>query len=92
MLPDEIISSKIYLIRGIKVMLDKDLSELYGVLTRNLNKAVKRNITRFPEDFMFQLTKEEFDNLMFQFGTSTGEEPVSGKIPNNEFFRHCTCV
>lgn len=52
-------------------MLDRDLSELYGVLTRNLNKAVKRNIKRFPEDFMFQLTKEEFDNLMFQFGTSS---------------------
>jgi len=51
-------------------MMDKDLAELYGVLTTNLNKAVKRNIKRFPEEFMFQLTKEEFDNLMFQFGTS----------------------
>ena len=70
MLPDEIISNKIYLIRGKKVMMDNDLAELYGVLTRNLNKAVKRNLKRFPEDFMFQLTKEEFDNLMFQFGTS----------------------
>ena len=71
MLPDEIISNKIYLIRGTKVMLDKDLAELYGVLTGNLNKAVKRNIKRFPEDFMFQLSKEEFDNLIFQFGTSS---------------------
>jgi hypothetical protein len=69
-LPDEIISNKIYLIRGVKVMLDKDLAELYGVLTGNLNKAMKRNIKRFPEDFMFQLTKEEFNNLIFQFGTS----------------------
>lgn len=71
MLPDEIISNKIYYIRDVKVMLDKDLAELYGVLTGNLNKAVKRNIKRFPEDFMFQLTKEEFENLKFQFGISS---------------------
>lgn len=69
--PDEVISNKIYYIRETKVMLDKDLAELYGVTTGNLNKAVKRNIKRFPEDFMFQLTKEEFDNLKFQFGTSS---------------------
>ncbi len=61
--PEEIIMNKIYLIRDQKIMLDMDLAELYGVLTGNLNKAVKRNIKRFPEDFMFQLTKEEFDNL-----------------------------
>ena len=60
----------IYEIRGIKVMLDRDLAELYGVETKNLNKAVKRNINRFPDDFMFQLSKEEFENLKFQFGTS----------------------
>jgi len=71
MLPDEVISNIIYLIRNTKVMLDKDLAELYGVITGNLNKAVKRNIKRFPEDFMFQLTKEEFENLKFQFGTSS---------------------
>ena len=52
-------------------MLDKDLAVLYGVTTGNLNKAVKRNIKRFPEDFMFQLTKQEFDNLLFQFGISS---------------------
>jgi len=69
--PEEVIMNKIYLIRDQKIMLDKDLAELYGVLTGNLNKAVKRNIKRFPEDFMFQLTKEEFDNLKFQFGTSS---------------------
>ena len=69
--PEEIIMNKIYLIRDQKIMLDRDLAELYGVLTGNLNKAVKRNIKRFPEDFMFQLTKEEFDNLKFQFGTSS---------------------
>lgn len=51
-------------------MLDKDLAKLYGIKTRNLNKAVTRNLDRFPEDFMFQLTKDEFNNLMFQFGTS----------------------
>lgn len=70
-IPDEIITSKIYLIRDKKVMLDKDLAELYGVTTGNLNKAVNRNIARFPIDFMFQVTKEEFDNLIFQFGTSS---------------------
>jgi hypothetical protein len=53
-----------------KVILDKDLAELYGVETFNLNKAVKRNIDRFPSDFMFQLTQEEFENLIFQFGIS----------------------
>jgi hypothetical protein len=70
-IPDEIIMRKICLIRGMKVMLDKDLAELYGVSTRNLNKAVNRNIKRFPDDFMVRLTKEEFDNLMFQIGTSS---------------------
>ena len=53
LVPDEIISNKIFLIRGLKVMLDKDLAEMYGVSTGNLNKSVKRNIKRFPEDFMF---------------------------------------
>lgn len=69
-----LIQSKIYEIRGQKVMLDRDLAELYNVTTSNLNKAVKRNIRRFPDDFMFQLTKAEFDelktNLIFQNGTS----------------------
>ena len=70
-IPDEIISNKIYFFREKKIMLDKDLALLYGVTTSNLNKAVKRNIKRFPDDFMFQLTKQEFDNLIFQFGTSS---------------------
>ena len=69
--PAEIIEQKILLIRGKKVMLDKDLAGLYGVETFNLNKAVKRNIERFPEDFMFQLTSEEFKNLIFHFGISS---------------------
>ncbi len=69
-LPSKIISNKIFLIRGKKVMLDRDLADLYGISTGNLNKAVKRNEKRFPSDFMFQLTEEEFNNLIFHFGTS----------------------
>ncbi|MCD8023969.1 MAG: ORF6N domain-containing protein [Candidatus Gastranaerophilales bacterium] len=67
------IKNLIYVIRGQKVMLDSDLAMLYGVLTKNLNKAVKRNIQRFPNDFMFQLTKNEYDNLKFQIGTSNAK-------------------
>lgn len=69
-LEEDQIKDKIYAVRGLKVMLDRDLANLYGVLTRNLNKAVKRNIDRFPNDFMFQLTENESKNLKFQFGTS----------------------
>ena len=58
------IQNLIYEIRGHKVMLDSDLAKLYEIKTSNLNKAVKRNIARFPKDFMFQLTKEEFDKLL----------------------------
>ena len=65
---DEVIINKIYLIRGQKVMIDSDLAELYEVSTGNLNKAVSRNIKRFPDDFMFQLTKDEYDSLKFQLG------------------------
>lgn len=65
-----IISKKIYIIREQKVMLDFDLAELYETETRRLNEAVKRNSSRFPEDFMFQLTKEESELLMSQFATS----------------------
>ena len=71
LIPIERIENKIYLIRGQKVILDRDLAKLYGVQTRELNKAVVRNSDRFPGDFMFQLTREEFQNLMFQFGTSS---------------------
>ena len=59
LVPIELIASKIYLIRNMKVMLDRDLADLYGVETRVLNQAVSRNIERFPEDFMFSLTREE---------------------------------
>lgn len=64
----EQIESAILLIRGKKVILDRYLAELYGVTTGNLNKAVGRNIDRFPDDFMFQLTKEEYEAVRFQFG------------------------
>lgn len=69
-LPPEI-SKKIFLIRGQRVMLDTDLAQLYGVKTGNLNKAVRRNQFRFPEDFMFQLTETEEENLRFQIGISS---------------------
>jgi len=69
-IPTERIAHLIFLIRGKKVMFDRDLAGLYNVGTRDLNKAVRRNIERFPADFMFQLSKPEFENLMFQFGTS----------------------
>ncbi len=71
LIPEEIVLSKIYLIRGHKVMLDRDLAELYGVETRRLNEQVKRNIKRFPEDFMFQLNDEEFNILISQNATSS---------------------
>ncbi len=70
-IPDEIITSRIYFIREQKVMIDSDLSELYGVETRRLNEQVKRNSSRFPEDFMFRLTDEEFANLKSQIATSS---------------------
>ncbi len=67
--PDEIVMNKIYHIRGQKVMLDRDLAELYGVETKQLKRQVNRNIDRFPEDFMFELTKDEHEILRRQFGT-----------------------
>ena len=67
------IQNLIYEIRGCKVMLDSDLAKLYGVETFNLNKAVKRNLSRFPKDFMFQLTKDEYNSLIFQSGISNSK-------------------
>ena len=69
--PVERIESRIFLVRGEKVMMDSDLAKLYGVETKMLLRAVKRNIGRFPSDFMIQLSKEEFENLRFHFGTSS---------------------
>jgi len=70
-IPFERIVNKIYLIRDTKVMLDRDLAELYGVETRTLKQTVRRNINRFPDDFMFKLTKKEFENLRSQFVISS---------------------
>ena len=70
-IPPEIIERRILLVRGQKVMLDADLAELYEVETKELNRAVRRNLERFPEDFMFQLSVEEFGNLRFQSVTSS---------------------
>jgi hypothetical protein len=70
LIPEEKIKRTILLIRKMKIILDKDLAELYCVQTRDLNKAVRRNSDRFPNDFMFQLTQNEFKILMFHFGTS----------------------
>ena len=71
LVPIERIERGILLMRGHRVILDRDLAELYGVETKQLKRAVNRHIGRFPADFMFQLTKEEFDNLRCQFGTSS---------------------
>ena len=71
LIPIELIASKIYLIRNTKVMLDRDLAELYDVETKYLKRTVRRNIKRFPKDFMFELGKKEFENLRSHFGTSS---------------------
>ena len=70
------IRSRIFTIRGVQVMLDRDLAELYGVATKALNQAVKRNIERFPERYMFQLSKEDISNMRSQFATGSGGEPL----------------
>ena len=72
------IGSFVYIIRGKQVMVDSDLAMLYQVETKNLNKAASRNADRFPEDFRFKLTKEEFDGLKFQSGTSNEEQGGRG--------------
>ena len=72
----EIITNKIFIIRGHKVMLDRDLAQLYGVDTKQLKRAVKRNMDRFPEDFMFELTQRENEVLRHQFGTLKRGEHV----------------
>jgi hypothetical protein len=76
-----VIISKIYFIRGVKVMLDRDLAKLYKVETRNLNQAVRRNEKRFPEDFMFQMSKEEMDNWKSQIVISNSEKMGLRKPP-----------
>ena len=83
--PDELIIDKIYIVRGHKVMLDSDLAELYGVETKTFNQAVKRNINRFPYDFMYPLTGEEFENLRSQIVTSSWG---GRRYPPNVFTEH----
>ena len=68
------IETMIYTIRGQKIMIDSDLAELYGVETKALKRAVRRNINRFPDDFMFEMTKEELENWRYQFGTSNSKK------------------
>ena len=72
--PSERIEQTILLLRGHKIILDRDLAAMDGVSTRDLNKAVSRNLDRFPDDFMLLLTRQEFNDLKFQFGTSNLEE------------------
>lgn len=73
-IPQEVILNKIYEIRNVKVMMDRDLAELYGVETKYLKRQVKRNIERFPEDFMFELNEQEFKEWRSQFGTSNKDK------------------
>ena len=79
------IKNLIYVIRGQQVMLDSDLAMLYHVETFNLNKAMKRNVDRFPEDFCFQLTKEEYKNLIFQSGISSLQESENKHGGNQQY-------
>jgi len=81
MITDELVMNKIYFIRGQKVMLDRDLAQLYQVETRTLNQAIRRNIGRFPEDFMFQLTKQEFEDWKSQIVISNSERMGLRKRP-----------
>jgi cell division septum initiation protein DivIVA len=74
LVPVERIARKIYLMRSVKVMLDRDLAELYNVETSQLKRAVRRNIDRFPSDFMFELTKTELEDWRCQFGTSKSDK------------------
>src|ERR1035438_5904372 len=80
-IPVERIASRIYLIRGEKVILDSDLAELYGVATSRLNEQFKRNRDRFPPDFAFQLSKDEFDSLMSQIAISNAGRGGRRKLP-----------
>lgn len=78
---EEVIKQRIFIIRGQKVMIDADLAELYGVATKVFNQAVKRNLERFPEDFMFQLNDDEEENLRSQFVTSSLDHGGRRYIP-----------
>src|SRR5688500_5086977 len=81
LIPDEVLLTKIYYIRGQKVMLDRDLAVLYQTETKKLKQAVRRNIHRFPEDFMFEMTKNEFQNWRSQFVTSNSDNMGIRHLP-----------
>lgn len=86
-LPEEVVLSKIYLIRGKKVMLDRDLASLYGIETRRLKEQVRRNIERFPDDFMFELTNEELQFFRVEYG-ETSREIMGLRISPFAFTEH----
>ncbi|MFI5221546.1 MAG: ORF6N domain-containing protein [Bacteroidia bacterium] len=88
MLPDEVVINKIYLIRNQKVMLDRDLAELYDVETKQLKRQVNRNIERFPKDFMFEMSQYEFQNWRSQFGTSNLSDKMGLRYPPYCFTEH----
>lgn len=81
LLPADTIYNRVYMIRGQQVMLDYDLAEIYGYEVKRLNEQVKNNISRFPEDFMFQLTKRELEDLRSNF-TTTNINPMSRSLPH----------
>lgn len=81
LIPEETIISKIHLLRGQKIMLDRDLAEMYGVETRRLNEQVKRNTERFPDSFMFKLTAEEVDDMVSQ-NAIPSKQVLGGSLPN----------
>ncbi len=82
LLPVALIQQRIVVSRGKRVLLDSDLARFYGIATRELNKAVARNLERFPDDFAFHLTPEEFENLMFHSGTSSGQTSGLERLEN----------
>jgi len=87
MIPDELVINKIYHVRGQKVMFDFDLAELYGVETRSLNQSVKRNDSRFPGDFMFRLSKKEWESLRSQIVISSGKSNSSQFVMSSKKHR-----
>ena len=91
LIPQDAIEQKIYIVRGHRVMTDRDLAFLYGVSTKRLNEQIKRNIKRFPDDFMFQLRKEEFEYWKSQFATSNSEfetKPLRSQIATLKRGKH----
>lgn len=87
-IPDEILMSKIFMIRGQKVMIDRELAKLYGVETKQLKRQVNRNLERFPHDFMFELNKEEFEDWRRQFGTSNSSDKMGLRYAPYVFTEH----